>query len=269
VHRLVAYDGAGIAVACAQLAIRRLLGVMPVAFLLRGPVWLASPVEPSWEPALLATARARVGRGVLIWAPDAADAPRGRRPVVTGYSTSWLDLNRPAAALRRGLHGKWRHQLGQAERRSLDVHGDGGEDDLAWLLAANETRRREVGYRGPSPTFLARLAHAAAAGDDLLLLIAREGNEPLAGALMVRHGAAATYEVGHVTARGRQLGANHLLLWRAFGLLAERGARRLDLGGVDTDRAPGLARFKLGLGGEVRTLAGTFLVSPFGDNNSS
>ena len=42
---------------------------------------------------------------------------------------------------------------------------------------------------------------------------------------------------------------------------AERGwVRWLDLGGIATDRSPGIARFKLGMGGEVAILPGTFLV---------
>jgi len=35
--------------------------------------------------------------------------------------------------------------------------------------------------------------------------------------------------------------------------------RTLDLGGVDTARGAGLARFKLGTGGAVVTLAGSYL----------
>jgi hypothetical protein len=41
--------------------------------------------------------------------------------------------------------------------------------------------------------------------------------------------------------------------------LKERGVRRVDLGTVDTDQSPGLARFKLGAGGVPLTLAGTYL----------
>jgi lipid II:glycine glycyltransferase (peptidoglycan interpeptide bridge formation enzyme) len=40
--------------------------------------------------------------------------------------------------------------------------------------------------------------------------------------------------------------------------LREQGVRRLDLGGVDTVRSGGIARFKIGTGGQVLTLAGTF-----------
>jgi lipid II:glycine glycyltransferase (peptidoglycan interpeptide bridge formation enzyme) len=40
--------------------------------------------------------------------------------------------------------------------------------------------------------------------------------------------------------------------------LKERGIRRLDLGGVNTIRSSGIARFKMSTGGEVVTLAGTY-----------
>ena len=56
----------------------------------------------------------------------------------------------------------------------------------------------------------------------------------------------------------KNLGAHNLLLWRAMLALRERGVRVLDLGGVDTGRGAGLARFKIGTGGEVVTLAGVY-----------
>ena len=41
--------------------------------------------------------------------------------------------------------------------------------------------------------------------------------------------------------------------------LRERGVRKLDLGGVNTTRSAGIARFKMSTGGEVLTCAGTFI----------
>ena len=72
------------------------------------------------------------------------------------------------------------------------------------------------------------------------------------------HGDAATYHVGWSSEEGRKLGAHSLLLWHAINVLRERGLRRLDLGGVDTERGAGIARFKIGTGGAVVTLAGTY-----------
>jgi lipid II:glycine glycyltransferase (peptidoglycan interpeptide bridge formation enzyme) len=76
--------------------------------------------------------------------------------------------------------------------------------------------------------------------------------------LFLVHGEAATYQIGWVGDAGRDLGAHNLLLWQAILKLRERGVRVLDLGGVDTARGAGLARFKIGTGGEVVTLAGVF-----------
>ena len=78
--------------------------------------------------------------------------------------------------------------------------------------------------------------------------------------LFLLHGVAATYEIGWSGERGREMHAHNLLLWQAIGELQARGVRRLDLGGVNTGRSAGLARFKLGTGGEVLTLAGSYLV---------
>ena len=44
----------------------------------------------------------------------------------------------------------------------------------------------------------------------------------------------------------------------AFLVVKRTGTRMLDLGGIETDRAPGIARFKLGLGAEPHSLVGTY-----------
>jgi len=52
------------------------------------------------------------------------------------------------------------------------------------------------------------------------------------------------------------------MLTRAAKALAAEDVRWLDLGSVDTEGAPGLARFKPGTGAELRKLAATLLVLP-------
>ena len=179
--------------------------------------------------------------------------------MITGYSTGWVGIAEPLEAIRRRLHGKWRNQLVRAEAADLAVAVEPPGDGLTWLLAGNEAHRRRIGYRGPGTAFLSRLAGAAARGGDLFCLLARNEGAPVAGVMVVRHGAAATYEVGYADPRGRTLKATYGLLWRAIELLRAAGVRALDLGGLDTDRAPGVAGFKLGLAPEIVTLPGTFL----------
>ena len=72
------------------------------------------------------------------------------------------------------------------------------------------------------------------------------------------HGCAATYHMGWASEAGRKSGAHNRLLWEALGRLRARGVRQLDLGGVNTVSGAGIARFKLGTGGRLVTLGGTY-----------
>ena len=53
-----------------------------------------------------------------------------------------------------------------------------------------------------------------------------------------------------------------VLLMEAARRLAATGVTELDLGTIDTDASPGLARFKLGSGATVQRLGGTWLRLP-------
>ncbi len=259
VHRAMMRGADGAPLGALQLGERRLVGRVGAAFLLRGPVWLSGFPGPGHEPAMLAAIKSRLRLGLVVWAPE-VDSPWARRPVVTGYGTSWLDLGQGVETVRQRLAGDWRGRLRQAEAGPLTVRQLASAHAMTWLLDRNEAYRRQVGYRGPSRRFLGQLAQSALAARELLLLLAFERAEPVAGVMILRHGAAATYEVGYVSPRGRELRATHLLLWHAVEALSREQVRWLDLGGIATDRSPGIARFKLGMGGTVDVLPGTFLV---------
>lgn len=265
VQRLIVRDTEHRPLACAQIVFRRFLGLWRAGFLLRGPVWLDPAASAGLERVLPDGIRTQLGRAPLIWSPETV-AGAARRPVMTGYSTAWLDLAQRPAVLRAQMAADWRNSLARAGRHHLRIDDGCRPRAIAWLLDHNELYRRQVGYHGPSRAFLGRLAARAAASGELLALVAYAGDEPVAGMLIIRHGAAATYEVGYASPRGRSHCASHALLWHAMQALPRMQVRWLDLGGLATDRAPGIARFKLGMGGQVCTLPGTFLLSSFGIN---
>jgi lipid II:glycine glycyltransferase (peptidoglycan interpeptide bridge formation enzyme) len=93
----------------------------------------------------------------------------------------------------------------------------------------------------------------------ILTVRADKGRDRVAGMMFLIHGQAATYQVGWTSDAGREHHAHNLILWRAMQELRERGVRMLDLGGVNTTRSAGIARFKIGTGGQVLTCAGTFI----------
>ncbi|MDJ0943976.1 MAG: GNAT family N-acetyltransferase [Kiloniellales bacterium] len=259
----------GRALALVQVFGRRLGPLGRLQRILRGPVWLDAGLDARTQGEVLRAIKGRFGlrrRAPLLWLPELPDAPAsaalmrglGSRRMVTGYSSLWLDLAQSETALRSGLHVKWRNALKAAERQRLKVEADHGGRRLDESLARYDRFRRGRRFAGPSGAFIAALAEAGRRGREVLHLGAEAGGELRAGIVLVRHGAAATYYAGWTSPEGRRDKAHNLLLWQGLLALKAGGTRWLDLGGV-SPTAPGVARFKLGLGGELFTLTGTYL----------
>lgn len=239
-----------------------------VTRILRGPVWLIDPLEDARAAAVCAgIARRYRGRrlDVLSWLPELPDDPRsealltalGLRRVVTGYASSWLDLRQSGEALMAGLHGKWRAALRKAEREGLRISRDDKARQRQAAMLLYDTFRRKKRFVGPSGDFIAAID--AADREALVSLSARQGDRLVAGVILLRHGASATYMASWTSDAGRAGQAHNLLLWRGIEALQDAGVQWLDLGGLNTESQQGLARFKLGLGGEVFTLTGSYL----------
>lgn len=252
-------------VALAQFTARRIGVVFNALLCTRGPVWIGDPDAATKSAVYRALKRAAPRarpRGVLFTPDEEAGdiGVKGMTRVMTGYSTVLLDLDTDEEALRAGLHGKWRNRLVAAEASDLKVERNGVKPaQYRWLLDEERKQRRRRGYLAPPVDIAPAFLDAKGAKDAMLILRADESRAPVAAMLFLIHGRAATYQIGWTDDAGRKAGAHNLLLWRALALLRERGARTLDLGGVDTARGAGLARFKIGTGGRVTTLAGTYV----------
>jgi hypothetical protein len=282
-ERWLIRDAAGEAVGMAQVFSRR-LPLFGARFLrlVRGPLFRPG-IERPRRDAALALIRAAYPwrqRCLLWWLPElnggteseAAMERLGLRQMVTGYSSIRLDLTPPPERLRAQLDGKWRNALKQAEKAPMlielasRIEGSWNDAVFGALMAEHDEHRIDRRFLGPDAAFYQAFAAAAGAApeEDALLIWAHAGNHqgkprPLAGILVLRHGRAATYAMGWSNQAGRLVKAHYRLLWRAVAELKQRGVAQFDLGGVDTERGAGVARFKLGLGGEVFTLAGSFV----------
>jgi hypothetical protein len=211
--------------------------------------------------------RAELGRfaseaevGLLLLNPE-TDAGAHGLALQTPAHVAECDLAGSEAALRARLRQKWRNRLARAERSQLRV-AETRLDARAghWLFARERAQARARGYAN-WPEGLTR-AFAAANRGQARIFEARAGGAPVAAMLFLCHGAVASYHMGWSGPEGRALCAHHLLMWRAMQRLRARGMLRLDLGGLATDRAPGLARFKFGTGAVPRRLGGSWLVAP-------
>ncbi len=274
----------GDAVAMAQVFTRRIGPLGQYVRLVRGPLF-APGLDRASRDAALALIRARYPwrrRCLLWWLPELnggsdsenAMAQLGMRPMVTGYSSIRLDLTPPLERLRSQLDGKWRNTLKTAEKSALlmevasRAEGSWHDDAFTALMGEHDEHRLDNRFLGPDAVFYSAFADAVgghrSADEDALLLWAHAGLHlgkvrPIAGILVLRHGRGATYAMGWSNEAGRLVKAHYRLIWRAVAELKSRGVTQFDLGGVDTERGAGVARFKLGLGGEVFTLAGSFV----------
>lgn len=260
-------ESEGRVVALAQFIGRRLAGCVSSALCSRGPLW---------TEALSGADKREVYRQLRVSLPvprprfafftpdegasDALGLPRWRR-VMTGYSTVTLDLTPSLEQLRGALDGKWRNRLVAAEAAGMTVQPVGANPaQFRWLLEQEDDMRDRRGVVGLPSSFTELYIKARGSpARSALILRADHRGARVAAIMILLHGSAATYHVGWSDDTGRRIGAHNLLLWQAMASLKQRGVRQLDLGGVNTQRSAGIARFKLGMGGRVTRLAGTFL----------
>lgn len=217
---------------------------------LRGPLW-----DPGSDAAARRLALRRLARwpGLTIATPESDLRGFGLVPLVTPVHVAVWDL---AGDLRAGLAGKWRNRLAAAERRGLRIGRAGGRV-LDQLILAEGALRRDRGYRALPADFTRALPQTA-----LRVFDWRHGGTIAAAMAFVVEGGTATYHLGWAEAAARDRGVHGLMLFRAAEALREEGVRWLDLGTVDSERSPGLARFKLGTGAALRRLGSTLLVLP-------
>ena len=263
---LVEQDGTPVALA--QFIIRRFVGGMAnMALSSLGPVWLQPLSGADKARVYKALKRTMPLKNLRLIAvtPQEAQGPelglsRWRR-VMTGHSTVLLDITPGLDDLRAQLDGRWRYSLARAEESALTIHRVGtNAGQYRWLLDAEMQQREQRGLHGlPLQFFDLYVPSRQLPAKTMLTVRADVGRDRVAGMMFLIHGEAATYQVGWSGDMGREHNAHNLILWRAIEELRERGVRQLDLGGVNTTRSAGIARFKMGTGGQVLTCAGTFI----------
>jgi hypothetical protein len=221
-----------------------------VRLLSRGPVW-----EPATPADMQRTALRRLARwpGVTVMTPELPVQGFGFVPLVTPVHLALWELS---GDLRAGLAGKWRNRLIAAERSGVTaLPGDAMALDR--LIREEGLQRRARGYRALPEGFSRALPM-----DALRLWTWWQKGRLEAAMAFVVHGSTATYHLGWASEVARSVGAHPVLLMQAAEALQREGLAWLDLGSVDTEVAPGLARFKLGTGARLHRLGATMLVLP-------
>ena len=268
VHRAAVRDG-GKLVAIAQFVARRLAAYIGLASCSRGPVWhpaLTGPQRAQLQLQFKQEIPTRWWRATLISPAVEAQAllpgeMLGLQRVMTGYSTVMLDLRQDLSALRLALEGKWRNRLVKAEASDMQVRVAPDRHLCSELLERERWQRAKRNFYGLPTAFVDAYldAHDAQLPGFWVASAHLQADAPaVAAMLFLRHGRLASYYIGWADEAGRKLNAHNRLLWQAMVALRQQGVTDLDLGGINTHDLPGISRFKLGTGGRVLTLAGTY-----------
>jgi len=267
VERAVFWDE-GRLMGMAQFMCRRFLGYVSMASCTRGPVWHpdVTPAQRAQIYQLLKRSLPLPAFRVMLISPDetaaqlAPEALKGFSRVMTGYATAYLDLSLPIEVLKSNMDGKWRNRLNKVlAHEKLQVHAVPSLKRCTWLLGKEADQREARRFHGLPTHFVpAYIDQFASPQQAFVVVYAELGKETVAGMLFLIHGQVASYHMGWADDQGRALNAHNALLWKAMAYLKAQGVSRMDLGGVNTHDLPGISRFKLGAGGQVVTLAGTF-----------
>ncbi len=266
VARAIIYDG-DTPVALYQ-ALQRKIWKASLWLGMRGPVWLKDnlPIEqkasiyrqlrngyPARWPSfhLLMPEEEEEEDGTLVQA--------GLRRIITGYATVIIDLSQEKDALMVALDGKWRNRLRTVQKSDIVIHKVGYKPAAYhWILMAEAAQRARIRYAALTPE-LVPIYQSHAGKDSVIALRAEWKGQDIAAMLCLIHGHSATYHIGWSNAKGKEYNAHNLLLWEMICLLKKHGIRWFDLGGVNTEHdSAGIARFKIGTGGKVIQLTGSY-----------
>ena len=238
------------------ITIERKFAVGPrVQFTSRGPVW-----RPDTMPTERVAALRDSSLNIINAAQEdhAVLTESGFRQIMTGITQATLPLFANPDDQMRIARGKWRNAARKMARCGMRIGQPAVSPDLiGWLLSVDALQQRRKRFRA----LPARLTRALIAVDptNAHLFIAKRGNTTHAAMLFLRHGTTATYHIGWTDQHGRTASAHHAILMHASHWLARHGVQDLDLGHIDTQNAPGLARFKIGTGARLHRLGGTWL----------
>jgi hypothetical protein len=174
------------------------------------------------------------------------------------YRSSWLSLALSEEQLRKNLQQKWRNTLNAAEKNGLSLRISSRKEDLQWLIERYKELMASKQFQG-TPVHLIEALYLNDANTNFFIAIADFESSPCAAVLIALHGNSATYLVGWNGETGRNLKANHFLLWNSMRELQKRGFAWFDVGGMDEKNLPMITSFKEGLGGDDYRLCGEWL----------
>ena len=281
--RVVISDDKGQPIALAQLLIKKIGLFLKIAKLTRGPVLLGADLyeETELERRKLLSIEALRGFSIRrLWvlfyiypeihssAKLETDVERlgFKRTNEIKIGSAILNLTWNDEQIFSNLNGKWRNLLRKAMKEGSEVQKfNGAALPTERIVSTYNILKAEKNFTGISNNLLQCMLTSPTLSKNIYAYMTFEcrgeekaGKAPSGLLIAVDHGQVCSYLIGYSDADGRRKNVNYLLLWEAILDAKGRGQTIFDLGGLNENTPPGIARFKRGLNGAEYELLGGF-----------
>ena len=173
------------------------------------------------------------------------------------YRTVILDLNLPEEHLLGKMHQKTRYNINLSEKKGL-VLEEGHDIDIFWKLL-KQTAKKDQFSTHPREYYKKLLEFFGDGGKiQTKLFFVKHDSKPIGGAIVMMYHNTAYYLHGAMDREYKNLMAPYFMHWEIIKKLQATGYKSYDFWGVDSKKWPGVTRFKLGWGGELKELPGSF-----------
>ena len=208
---------------------------------------LVSSGAPGGIQTALVRAAARLGHGSVVdvfCGPDSSDWAWESGLHVRRFETGYADLTRGIDWVwSHSVDSKRRNMIRKAQRSDVSVRlaGHAGLDDYYELCETMAGRT----HINPLPKAYYEGVLRGLGSNAQLLLATRHGTT-LAGGIFLKDGCTAYYWHGASAGDAGNHGQGELLQWRAIEWASAHGCAQYDLVGIERERLPNIAKFKLG-----------------------
>lgn len=173
------------------------------------------------------------------------------------YKTVVLDLYMSEEHLLGKMHTKTRYNIKVAEKHGIKTK-IGDDINIFWGLMQKTTERDRFSSH-PKEYYRKLLEFLGDRGDiKTELFLAYSNDKPVAGAIILKCGDTGYYLHGASDYEYRSIMAPYALHWEIIKYLKNNGIKYYDFWGIDAKKWPGVTRFKLGWGGDLKEYPGSF-----------
>ncbi len=181
-----------------------------------------------------------------------------RLPTVSPYHTTILSLDSAESDLREGLRQSWRRMLRKAEAAGVEIREQKGQSPFRVLQGFYVELLRKKGFDGVDPSIFSRSQAGLSESEKITTLVGYRDDEPVTVHATSNLGETGVFLLSASSEKGYECRASYVAWWKAIIGSKKKGMRKYDTGGIDFEKAPGIARFKAGIGGQEKFYIGTY-----------